>query len=439
MFHAMSPHRQIPASGIASRWWGIRSAVVAAALLGLVLTAGCADRQRRNPLDPLATGAAVIPTPLDAVAGDDQVLLTWDFTLFHDIEGLRLIRQGGASNAVLVRELASDATEFLDEEVDNGVTYTYELVLVVGGEGERLLQPSQKAAPGPETGWVADRDTGLVRRLSPDARRDVLARGRFSSLAGMAINRADGSCWVSDKRAPGLYRISKEGDLVFLEAGLVAPGDLSIDSDSGLGWIADTDRRRVHVFGIPTDADPLVLHEVDASFEEPFSVAAAGKSCWITDREAGRVLLFNDNGARAAEWRDLVRPGMVASAAIDEEALIGWVLVSDGDGLARLEVDAGVVDIALPFRGAVSVGVDEVSGDCWVMSASDMAVFDSGGMFLSAFDGIPGGRHLAVDGANRQLWIVGSTVAWKMSMDRLSLVQLEGFSTPFRVAVDPGR
>ena len=415
MFQAMSPPREIRAPGTASRWRDLRSAVAAAALLCVVLSASCADRQRRNPLDPLATGAEVNPTPLDAVAGDVQVLLTWDFTLFDDITGLRLIRRGGVGdNAFRVRELASDATEFLDEEVDNGVTYTYELVLVVEADGERLLQPNQTATPGPETGWVADRGTGLVRRLSPDARRDVFAQGRFSSLVGMAINRADGSCWVSDRRARGLYRIGKEGDLVFLEeAGLETPGDLSIDSESALGWIADTARRRVHVFGIPEDEDPLVLHEVDASFEEPFSIAAAGRSCWITDREANRVLLFNANGARAAEWRDLVRPGMVASAAVDGQELIGWVLVRDGDGLARLELNARVIDIVLPFEEAISVGVDESNGDCWVMSASDMALFDSDGEFKGAFGGIPGARHLAVDGVNKQLWIAGSTVAWK--------------------------
>ena len=410
--------------------------VAAAALLlpCLIAARGCADRQRRNPLDPLAVRPENNIPSLDAVAGDGQVLLTWDYSQFRDITGFRLYRSGGVGD--LVRNLPAESVEFVDQEVENGATYVYELALVVDAEGELLPGPAREATPGSEVGWVADRGSGLVWQLAPDGRQGVFARG-FSSLAGIAVNRADRSCWVSDGRAPGLYRIDVDGEFMLLELDLTSPGDLSIDSDSGIGWVADLSQRRVFQFSARASPEALGLTPVEASFEGPFSLAAVGASCWIVDRATGRVLLYDGAaGRRAAEWRGLDGPGRVAAAAFDDGAQEAWVLLADS-ALVKLDRDREPLGVSLPFSG-VALSVDNRSGDCWVLGEAELAAFDRNGNLLVQFDGLPAGRDVAVDGANRQVWIAGSTVTLKFDMEEQVAVTLTGFAGLHRIQVDPG-
>lgn len=416
------------------------SVAAAALLLCLVAAQGCADRQRRNPLDPQAVGPENTETPLDAVAGDRQVLLTWDYSQFRDVSGFRLYRRGGGSGD-LVRDLPSESVDFVDEEVENGATYVYELALVVEAEGERRLGAARVVTPGPAVGWVADRGSGLVWQLTPDGRQGVFAQGRFPSLAAIAVNRADRSCWVSDRRTQGLYRIDSDGDLRLLELDLETPGDLSIDSDSGVGWVVDLSQQRVFQFSTTANFDSLGLTPVDASFEEPFSLAAVGVSCWIVDRAAGRVLLYDGKaGRRTGEWRGLDRPGRIAAAVSPAGDALqeAWVLLGDGARLVKLDRDREPLEVELPFSNGVALAVDSRTGECWVLGETNLAAVGRNGELLFQSDGAPGGRDLAVDGANRQVWIAGSTVAWKLDMLERNPVQLEGFSALHRIQVDPG-
>ena len=411
----------------------------------LIAVPGCSDRQRQNPLDPQAISPANSPTPLDAVAGDGQVLLRWDYSRFRDISGFRLYRRGGGGD--LVRELPPESLEFADEEVENGATYVYELALVVEAEEELLPGAARVATPGPEVAWVADRGSGLVWQLAPDGRHGLFAQGRFSSLVALATDLADRSCWVSAGRTQGLYRIAADGDLRLIELDLSSPGDLSIDSDSGTGWVADLSRQRVFKFSTRADIDSLGLTEVDASFQDPISLAAVGASCWIVDRAGGRVLLYDGEAAtRAGEWRGFDRPGSVAAqpSPAGDSPQEAWVLYECEisplrcGGLMKLDRDGEPLVVELPFSDAVALSVDRRSGDCWVLGEMELAAFDRNGSLMSQFDGVPGGRDLAVDGANRQVWVAGSTMTWKFDMDEQIAVPLTGFTALHKIQIDPG-
>lgn len=421
--------------------------VAAAALLlpCLIAAQGCADRQRRNPLDPQAVSPESSLTPLDAVAADGQVLLTWDYSQFRDISGFRLYRRGGVGD--LVRDLPPESVEFADKEVENGVAYVYELALIVETEGEQLTGAARIATPGPEVGWVADRGSGLVWQLAPDGRQGVFAQGWFSSLVAIAVNREDRSCWVSAGKTRGLYRIDAEGDLRLIELDLTSPGDLSIDSGSGIGWVADLTRQRVFQFSTRANIDSLGMTEVDASFENPVSLGAVGESCWIVDRPAGRVLLYDGAAAsRAGEWRGLDRPGRVAAflSPAGDGLQEAWVFLGCSEsplrcaGLVKLDRDREPMEVVMPFFDGVALSVDNRSGDCWVLGETELAAFDRNGNLLFQIDGAPGGRDLAVDGANRQVWIAGSTVTWKFAMTEQVPVSLTGFTGLHRIQVDPG-
>ena len=106
-------------------------------LLPAVFLLSCAERQRRNPLDPQVDSALDILDPLQAVAGDGQVTLTWDYTRYRDIDSVRVHRRDGAERDSRF-SLAASETDFVDEQVENGLSYEYRLGLLVRGSGEQM-------------------------------------------------------------------------------------------------------------------------------------------------------------------------------------------------------------------------------------------------------------------------------------------------------------
>ena len=178
----------------------------------LWLASGCADRQRRNPLDWAARNPQDSITPLLALAGDGEVRLRWDYSRFEDIDSLRLYRRVGEGNFDLhpVSPLKPGELGLVDTGLVNGVVHDYQLGLLIDGEGEVFLERIQgvvekvglgtyfsRAIPGEETAWVADFPANSVWKISPDGRSAQFRWVDFPSVADVALYRKDGSCWVS--------------------------------------------------------------------------------------------------------------------------------------------------------------------------------------------------------------------------------------------------
>ena len=223
-------------------------------------------------------------------------------------------------------------------------------------------------------------------------------------------------------------------------ADIERPAGLSIDSGRALGWIIDAGRRTVYSFSPEQPGDILDLVEVDANFVEPLSLAAQDGRCWIVDRGGGRVLLYEHEDRTRMEWRDLPRPLAIAAAPGDR----AWVLVRDGGGLLRLDGAGGAsLETALPFEGesAIALDVDRQSGDCWVVSASDLAVFSTEGTLLSHHvlfaDGGNQVLDVALDELHRKAWIATAEGLLKSTMAGEGLARLEGFVAS-GIEVDPG-
>jgi len=409
------------------------------ALAGL-LPAACSDRPRRNPLDPRALNPVDGVTELRAVAGDGEVRLEWDYTLFTDVVGLRLERTvAGATpdSAVLVRDLPASTTGLVDVTVSNGVTYRYGLRLRLAEGGERQVDEAAWATPGPSLAWVADRGSGLVWQVSPDGRSARLARGRFYTLASLALNRADGSCWVSDERIAGLHRIGRDGSLSLRAADLLRPGDVSIDRSGTLGWVADTERRRVYWFAPAAATGDLSLAEMDASFAEPSSLAAAGDACWVADRVEGRVLLYRRDGARLGEWNGLSSPNKVVAGTDDPS--LAWVLGAGGHSLHRLDAAGAAAPLSLPFAPVVDLQADADAGLCWLLGVEAVAAIDVDGDPVGQWPLAGGGRLLTADGREGSLWVAHEQELWKLSRPGAVQARLTGFSRLVALAVDAGR
>ena len=298
------------------------------------LVLACSDRPRRNPLDPQAEDTQSESfSALTALALDGQVELRWDFSHFIDIEGYRLYRRQPAGEwEPITPVLKPTVTAYSDAEVQNGMHYEYQLSLLVAGEDERPSGRPVTATPGPEVAWVADRHSGLVWKISADARSAHFAQGRFFDLAAIALDVAEGSCWVSDRGFAGLYRIEEDGALAALPAAMETPGALAIDAGARIGWLIDAGRQRVFWFSLDA-ADSLALFPVDATFARPVALAAQAGGCWIADQAQGRVLFYQTDGTRAVEFRALGNPEGLA-AGVEEDV---WLLGDAGHSLTRLD------------------------------------------------------------------------------------------------------
>ena len=401
-----------------------------------VLILACSDRPRRNPLDPQAKDPPSEPQrDLRALALDSQVELQWHFSRFFDVQGYRLYRrQPGDEWTPITPVLAPDATDYTDAEVQNGTQYEYQLNLLVAGEGERPSAPPVLATPGPEVAWVADRHSGLVWKVSADARRAHFAQGHFFDLAAIALDRADGSCWVSDRGFAGLYRIPKDGALVALAAAVETPGDVAIDAEARIGWLIDAGRQRVFWFSLVA-TDSLALVPVDATFVQPVALAAQAGGCWIADQAQGRVLFYQTDGTRTAEFRALAAPKALAAGAVGAV----WVLGREGRNLTRLGRTGSVLDVDLPFAAAVGLAVDGASGSCWVLGERDLVLFSANGVLEQHWTDVPGGRALSFDAVQQRAWIATGNALLKFAPEGQTLARLDGFSSIVRIAVDPGR
>ena len=402
--------------------------------LGALILA-CSDRPRRNPLDPQAEDLQSEKfSALTALALDGQVELRWDFSRFIDIEGYRLYRrQPKGEWEPIAPVLASDATVHSDAGLQNGMDYEYQLSLLVAGEDERPSGRPVSATPGPEIAWVADRHSGLVWKISADARSAHFAQGRFFDLATIALDVVDGSCWVSDRGFAGLYRIAEDGALAALAADVETPGALAIDAAARIGWLADAGRQRVFWFSLAA-VDSLALVPVDATFTQPAALAALAGGCWIADQAQGRVLFYHSDGTRTAEFA-LAAPEALA-AGVEGDV---WVLGSEGHSLTRLGRTGTVRDVELPFAAAVGLAVDGASGACWVLGERDLAVLSADGTLEQHWANVPGGSTLSFDAVQQRAWIATGNALLKFAPEGQTLAQLDGFSSIVRIAVNPGR
>ena len=413
----------------------MRSCLWIGCCIGALILA-CSDRSRRNPLDPQAEDVQSESfSALTALALDGQVELQWDFSHFSDIEGYRLYRrQSEGEWEPITPVLVPDATAYSDDGVQNGMHYEYQLSLLVAGEDEHPSGRPVSATPGPEVAWVADRHAGLVWKISADARSAHFAQGRFFDLAAIALDVADGSCWVSDRGFAGLYRIAGDGALAALPAAVETPEVLAIDAAGRIGWLVDAGRQRVFWFSIDA-TDSLALFPVDATFTRPVALAAQAGGCWIADQAQGRVLFYQTDGTRAAEFRTLAAPEMLAAGAEGDV----WLLGGEGHSLMRLDRTGTALDMGLPFAAAVGLAVDGASGACWVLGERDLAVFSADGTLEQHWTDVPGGSALSFDAVQQRAWIATGDALLKFAPEGQTLARLDGFSSIVRIAVDPGR
>ncbi len=300
-------------------------------LVPAFLMAGCEERDRDNPFDPLNPSTGGEPSVVEAVAGDSQVRLTWSLSGLDDIETIQLQRLQGAADPVIVQESGNLEGAFEDVTVENGVTYSYHAV-VVARDGLQLETRSDLATPGRAVPWVGDASASGLSRLSPDG-RDRLFRAQFNrSLLDLAFD-SSGRLWGADFFQGQVVRLGEDGVVedAFEQFGANA---LAFDSETGQLWVgafADQSISRRTLTG------QRIFYLPDLGPIEDLEPKRDRNGVWIAVRDVGLVEIEDDRVSR--RWNNFVWP--VAVSSTDHEWI--WVVDRGQVGVSRLFKSSGVI------------------------------------------------------------------------------------------------
>jgi hypothetical protein len=195
---------------------------------------------------------------------------------------------------------------------------------------------------------VAEDHTELSRVSSP------LTGDAYS----VAVNPADGSCWVAQGSAEGVAHIAEDGTELWRGEGLGAAWGVSVNSTDGSCWvIAGTDV--VHL----TEDGIELSRPSGFNWPQSVSVNPTDGSCWVADTENHQVAHLSADGAELWRGGGFQGPG---SVSVDPTNGSCWVADTGHDQVAHLSADGTELWRGGGFSAPAAVSVDSADGSCWV-------------------------------------------------------------------------
>jgi len=341
--------------------------VAAAALLALLVSGGCAERDRSNPLDPLnhKTGGGL--PAFNALAGDRQVEIRWTRLTQTGVLGYRIQRwvPGGAP-AYLGDTLGSNLAGAVDSSVTNGFTYIYRLVADLAS-GDSVVSPPDTATPGTRKISVLAAGIPGIVGLTPDGRDILFSLEAEDAFDDMELDSVHNALWLTLPAEGVVLRDHFDGTSAGPPLGVTGPSDVSVSNLRGVGWVAVPSLGAVEAFGpdlnnstprsIPNLGEP---HVVEAGTRNP--------SVWIGN-QAGNVYRYSlDGTAELGRWGLGSR---VIAIALEDSA--AWIATraseSDAfhDKLYRINpADSSVTLVRSGLLNIVDIAFDRLTDRLWV-------------------------------------------------------------------------
>ena len=336
------------------------TAVILAALM-----AGCAERERLNPLDPKngATGGKI--AGFAALAGNRQVEIRWTRLPQTDVSSYALLRwRSGETPQYVGETYGKTIAGTVDSAVTNDETYNYRLVAFFLS-GDSAVSQTDTATPGSRKIAVLSAGLPGLVGLTPDARDILYVQPAGEAYEDMELDRVHTLLWLTMPEAGFILRSYFDGRPAGPTIAHPHPSDVTVSDLRGVGWVAFPDDHLVRAFGPdPASIDtfrtiPSVgeAHVVEAGTADP--------TVWIGN-ETGIVRRFTPDGILRNEWSLSAR---VIAIALDEAAERAWTAVrtSSGDDLYVLDArDSTATKVAGPWSGIADLAVDAATRSVWV-------------------------------------------------------------------------
>jgi len=403
----------------------------AAALLALLVSGGCAERDRSNPLDPLNHKTGGGPSGFNALAGDRQVELRWTRLTQQGVLGYRIQRRvPGSAFAYLGDTLGSNLAGAVDSSVTNGFTYIYRLVADLAS-GDSVVSPPDTATPG--TRKVTALAAGVPGRvgLTPDGRDILFSLEAVDAFEDMEFDSVHSAVWLTLPGEGAVLREHFDGTSAGPPIGVTGPSDVTVSKIRGVGWVAIPSLGGVEAFGpdinsttprasinnlgephvveaqtpnpsvwIGNQAGTAFRYSLDGSAElgawnlgsRVIAIALEDTAAWVATR-ASESDAFHDKLYRidpADSSVTLVRSGLLNLADIAFDRLTQRLWVSErgapNHGAGRLTAISkdGVTYVQVLSIEPYGIGLEASTGNCWVSDLKSGRVFEiaSTGVFL---------------------------------------------------------
>ncbi len=287
--------------------------------------------------------------------------------------------------------------------------------------------------------WVLDANNAPV--LLSKSGQELTNGGYTSCNDGLALNPADGSCWLVDIESGILARYSITGMQLAEITSVTCPASVAVNPVDETVWAADkssgqlvqltpdgVEMRRVGRLycarGIAADpGDGSVLAEdgyriirVSSSGEELWARGGAAYyeldvnsddgSFWVTNvgewgknrASGGSVVRVSPQGLILAEYAGISSPMAVATNPSDGSC---WVAdlgsgMGDSGSVVHVSSGGGLLWRGEDFHYPRSVSVNPVDGSCWVADQGDYRASNAGAAVV----------HISADGA--EMWRGGA-------------------------------
>jgi DNA-binding beta-propeller fold protein YncE len=183
----------------------------------------------------------------------------------------------------------------------------------------------------------------------------------------MELDRRSGLLWLSAEASGNVVRKAPEGATVGAVIDVGAPGDLSVSSNRGIGWVVSLTGSDVLSYG-PDINDPTP-QRVISTVADPRVVEAGSTdlTVWIGN-EAGIVYRFRAQDlVQTHEWN--LGAGLIRSIALDEATGGAWAVTRSGDigSLYYLNpIDSSATLVRSSLLNPADLAVDPLSGDLWI-------------------------------------------------------------------------
>jgi DNA-binding beta-propeller fold protein YncE len=420
---------------------GARGAILAA----LLLLAGCSTRERLNPLDPKNSKTQGGLTGFNAIAADNIVEFHWPALTLEGVLGYRVQRwrPGGSPQDLGAADYHPGASAGEDTTAANDSTYVYRLVAHLAN-GDSAMSPPDTATPGLRSIFVLEAGVPAFSRLSPDGRDLLFQRAANESYVDMEMDRKGGIVWLSAEGGGFVLRKAPDGATVGAVIDVGAPGDISVSSNRGVGWVVSLSTASVLLFG-PDLGDPAPQRAITGvGHPRVVEAGTTDPSVWVGNEE-GTVFRF-----RAADVVETyawpIGDGTIRAIALDEAAGAAWVATRSGDvgNLYYLNpADSSATLVKTNLLNPADLAVDPSTGDLWVsergapkMGAGRLSLITRSGTTLASVVGIePYG--VDVDPVNGTCWVSDLRSNRVLDIDRSGAIlrSSPALQTPYAVRV----
>ncbi|MEA1997377.1 MAG: hypothetical protein U9N45_07045 [Gemmatimonadota bacterium] len=384
-----------------------RKTALAAAFAATLLSLGCSDRERSNPFDPANPDPGKSNVGFNALAGNGRVMLIWDPLDFVDLKGIKVLRLSGQEPDTLLLNdslLPINATGMVDDSLENGVTYTYNLQFVLKDSPEMPKTRPEVVTPGTVAGWVAIREGTEVVKMTPDFRDEFFNLNVvFYDIVDIKVRPENREVWVLDGLFGELYRFMVTGEPREEASDLNQISAFCFDENYNSVWIAvQSSKGLIYHFG---QGGNLIQAYSANLMPTSLAVDYVEGGVWAGSSEQ-MIARIQGNSNITVSHSDFRIPEKVVSGQYSSGA---WVLDTGSKMLFRFRTAGRLVWKSMVFNKPVDVAVDNSGDLCWVADQGKNVVYEinSQGEVNVEISGLGEPANLAYSPSENALFVTG--------------------------------